>query len=473
MATGDNTVTIEGFVTDAAFIDQTKAINDILVGGAGRVASLTPTVLSYFTTPAAFNDRRTISSRVINWTAATSPQMVIDEHVFQTFVNTVNAQVGGAPVGFFKLIDKLFFNYNASVSHTTLETALLADTDIAAIYVPGSFSLSSVVKASTVHLTGTTTQAVSVPAYVNFSITLPSGSSTVTFVMRLYTSVDDWLSGYNSSTIVEVIPPLTYDKLLSSSLVATNANIFTTASSTATLSYTNAQPALAASPVTGMVEYQVALTDGTNSVAVPFNILYKGRPPTTFEIRNAIKNEFLTSGFGNTTTWHNRAPGVFVSGRFYVVPMWDATYTKPDQTIFPNIALYTSYATKANQILASLGYGDVSSYMDLLIAYYNHMSCVAIPDLSGNVDVVNLVSLIPDYQNYSSTDTQFGYMAPLTQSFVHDLNVILSVEDGATTTNAYTLQSEGALGFYTFTVGNYEICVITKASFNTILESTQ
>lgn len=477
MPTDGSTLTVEGFVTDLAFMDQSQSINGVLVNESQKVAGLTPRVLSYFSTPSSFKDPRLSSTRDVNWVTETNPEILFDETVFESFVDIVNTLGNNVSVGFFKIVDKLLFKYTTPVNKAAIEAFLLEDEDIAAIYTPDSFNISATVVSDIVHLANnTTTQAVTVPSFVTFEVALPTGGTTTSFSIKLYASVDSFLVGYNFSTIVRIVPPLPYDKLFNASLVTTTDNIFTTASTTASLSYSNTQALLGTVSVSGIVEYSVAITDGVRGVSVPFNLIYKGRAPTTFEIRNAIREAILTSGFGTELGWKDRIPGVFVSGRFYIVPIWDATFTKPDQVIYPNITSYSNYATVTNKILESLGYGDVTNVMELLAIYYNQITATVVPDLSGivgDIDAGTLTSIIPDYQNFSSTDEQFAYMSPLTQQFSRDINAVLAIDSGAQSSIVYTTQTEGLLTFYAFTVGNYEICVITKQGYEIIMESTQ
>jgi hypothetical protein len=134
---------------------------------------------------------------------------------------------------------------------------------------------------------------------------------------------------------------------------------------------------------------------------------------------------------------------------------------------------YPKYAELTNKILGSLGYGDNSPFIDVFQIYYNRMQATAIPDRSGSVGISQLRTLIPDYQDYSPNDEQYAYMAELSQSFARELNLILAVDSKAATSDIYTVNVEGVLSFYSFTMGSYEVCVITKQCYETVLESTQ
>jgi hypothetical protein len=226
--------------------------------------------------------------------------------------------------------------------------------------------------------------------------------------------------------------------------------------------------------VSGITSYPAVLTDSAeNTVSIPFNVLYKGRSPTLTEIRNAIKADLLASGVGNEAGWEARIPGVFVAGRFYVIPYWDLTFDKADQDIFPSILDYTKIGENANKILETTGFGDIREHMNILPVYYNKMSVASVPDLTGVVDIQMLTALIPDYQSFSPQDENFAYMEEATRSFAQQLNHILAIDTGTQSSSTiYVPITENLLTFYSFVVEKYEICVITKLCYITIMESS-
>jgi hypothetical protein len=473
MASGATNATIEGFVTDLAFTDQTKNVSDLFPGGTANVAELSSNALSYFGAPAAVVDKRPASERLVNWAAQTSSRIVVDEEVFSSFMGTMATLPVATISKLFAITDKLLFNYLPSESHATVETFLTTNAATKDIYVPGTFSVSSRIVSDSVYVDGAPVKSVSVPSYAAFDITVPSGATTKTYQLKLYAGIEAFLTSYSQSIIAEVIPPLPYDKLFGESLRTATDNIFTTASLTAQLSYNNIQARLKNTSVSGMFEFRAVLADTNNTLGVPFNILYKGRVPTLFEIRTAIKQRLLDSGVSDEAGWKKRIPGVFVSGRFYVVPLWDKTFSKPDQQIFPNVLRFDDVAKTADKILSTVGYADITEFMDVITAYYNRMSAAVVPDLSGVVDIKRLSEIIPDYQSYSVSDAEFAYMQDNTKAFVRELNQVLAIATEGSTSSVYGPNTEGLLSFYSFTAGTYEVCVITRSSYETILESEQ
>lgn len=472
MASSPNAV--ECFLVDPAFVDQSKAINHVFNDVNGTVGSLTPKAMSFFNTPSIYKDKRDASTRQVNWTSETNPSIVVDGDIFTSFVSAINNADSSISTGIFRLIDKLMFDYTANGNQASIELSLVGDTDIAAVYVPGSFQISSSIKTAVIYNSTGVTTNVSVPAFCRFALTIPTGQTTATFVITLYTSVDAWILGYDKSTIVEVTQPLGYDKIYTSSLTSAVDNIFNISKATANIAFSENRLVLGNVTVSGMTQYNGIIIDSAgNTASVPFNILFKGREPTSQEIRAAIRAEITASGVGDEAGWKLRMPGIYVTGRFYVVPLWDQFYTKPNQLLYPSIIDYNVIKNRANRIMDTVGDGDVTQYMDILSVYYNKMTVVAVPDISGVLDVAKLHTVVPDYQSYAPTESNYAYMTDRTKDFANQLNTILAIDESVVPPGIYAPITENNLTFYSFVVERFEICVITKQCFTDILESTQ
>lgn len=465
---------VECFLSDPSFVDLSKAINPSFSNVAGKIGSLSPKAMSYFTNPSVYKDKRDPTSRAINWSGESAPSIIVDGSIFSGFVNSINALTTPISAGLFRMIDILFFAYDANNSKSTIEQKLLLNADIASIYVPNSFELSMTVIQAQVHYLTGNTSTVSVPAYAKFSINIPTGSTTTTYVITMFTSVDAFIAGYDYSTIVDIIPPLPYSQIYTASLTNAVDNVFVTAQTSATYAYNSVKAVLGDVSVSGMTEYNAVITDAAkNTAAIPFNIIYKGRSPTLNEIRAALRQELANSGVGDAAGWEAKIPGIYVAGRFYIVPFWDKYIQKPDQKLFPSILDYNEIGTKLNRILESTGFGDVRQYANVLEAYYNKMTAAAVPDLTGLVDIKPLKSVIPDYQSYSQSEDNFAYMSPAAQAFSAQLNTVLAIDTGTLPPGVYAPITENLLTFYSFVVEKYEVCVITKQCYQTIMESSQ
>ena len=470
----DHDTIIDGFVVDRGFTDQSKHFNEILTDDDGSVASLNQKSLSYFNKVSVFADDRAPSTRNVNWFAQTAPSLVFDEEIYNSFTGVIDQQDSVVSSSIFRIVDFLLFNYDPTQTRENREDFLISDTDISQIYVPGSFVLSNTLVEGTIYHPGSANETVDVPAYATFSVTLPSGQATRTFVITIYASNAAWLQGYNVSTIVKVIPPLPYSQIYSASLTAATDNIFSTANLSSSLNFTDSSPVLGTIQVSGIKAYPAVLTDAAeNTVSITFNVLYKGREPTLTEIRNAIRADLLSSGVGTEEGWEARIPGVFVAGRFYIIPFWDMSFSKANQVVFPSILNYDQMGETANKIMESGGFGDITEYTNIFPVYYNRMTLASVPDLTGVVDIQLLTALIPDYQNFSPQDENYAYMAEATRNFAQQLNTILAIDAGSLPESSiYVPISENLLTFYSFVVEKYEICVITKLCYTTIMESS-
>lgn len=470
----DTSSVIEGFVVDPAFTDASKTISGVLTDESVKVAALNSKALSYFNKPAKYPDTRLPETRQVNWTAETLANLVFDEQLFSHFVEVVNDLETPVTNGVFKLIDKIFFRHTVGKTPAELEAELVNDADIANIYVPNSLEMATQVVNDSVYYSSGTAVTVGVPVQAKFSLTLPVGQTEEVFVLRIFAHVPTWLTGYNFSTIAKVIPPLPYAQLYSASLVNSNDSIFNTSKVTATLAFSTQQTLLGTVSVSGITEFNAVLVDlAGNTVSVPFNIIFKGRTPTLPEIRAAIREELLNSGVGTQEGWEQRIPGVFVAGRFYLVPFWDLTFQKPNSVIYPSINSHTVLGQKVNQILESTGFGDVRPVTDIVSVYFDRMTVAAVPDMTGVVDIVQLAEVIPDYQNFTPEEENFAYMGALAKSFSTEINRILAIDARDLDPGVYIPITENLLEFYSFVVDRYELCVITKLCYTTIMESVQ
>lgn len=473
MPTQSNSTAVEGFILDTAFLDQRKIINGILIEDVSSVGTLTQNGLSYFNTPFVFKDSRNASSRDVNWAASTVASIIVDNQLFSDFDTTIDNLSNSIAAGFFKIIDRLVFKFNASTPSATIESFLNTDSDTHPIYVPGSFSISSRIVNDVVYLSSGSTTPVSAPDFVRFSIIVPSGSTTRQYDFTLFCEVSAFLAGYSSTTILDVVPAIDYATLYSASITLSNSNVFSIASQSASLLYNTTHNTFNTNLFSGIHEQIVMLVDtANNTTTVPFNLFYRGRKPTQVEARGAIRDALLASGIGNEAGWKARIPGVFITGRFYIVPFWGETVSKPDQVVFPNILSTLKYINNTKAVMASKSWTTIEEHIEVISVAFDKMIGTVVPELSGVVDVSDLASFIPDYQSYAPSDQNYTYMDANTKLFTTAINAILALDKAGTTSTTYHKTTENLLEFFVFTVDTLEFCVITKNCYTQLLGST-
>ena len=474
MTTTTSTNYAELFLLDMAFTDRVKTTTGIISPDTGKVCSLTPHGASYINRSLFILDRRDVSTRSVAWTPATRPSLVMDATTFPDADNALTAAAVVITNTIFALIDRLVFNYNPHTQMATIETDLNTISGGSNVYVPGSASFSSSVVATSIYNDDETTQQISVPTFAELSVNLIVGLSTQTYKLRIYLSNDTWVADYSQTTVVSVVPPLSYQTLYTAPIATSNANVFSTATVTSNLVYNTAEDPMSKQSLSGIMSFLVQLVDSTGTVYVPFNLLYKGRLPTFAEARVAVRAALLDSGVGDQLGWGARAPNVFITSRFYLFPQWNNVVTLPTKKIFPNlveISDLSAFVAEAN--LAVSVPEDITLYQ-VFTAAYNRMVIISVADptsvLSDDVTPLKrLLTLFPDYQAISSIDPDFALLSADTQNFIKQLNFGLAQASGVAQTNPYATSTDGNLIYYSLVINETELCLVTPAGYNAII----
>ncbi len=453
------------FVADPAFTNTAMPYVSRL--NAGGIATLSQLGLSYFVDLSVDQDDRVPTARAVAWAATLPSSILVDSSFYQQFITDLSNAPDTIRQSVFAILDRILYNSTAS---TPTETFLTTDASAKITYVPGSFTPSSSNVTGTVYSTAVPAGVpYSCPAFVLFSVTIPTGSVSTQYDITAYADNATWLKDYPNSTIQAVVPPVDYNDLLTASLTTSLVNLFSATSASALLNSAILSPSLDATPSSGYIVYRATVidTDGTTTVA-PFNILYKGAVPSQLAIRAAVKAAVLASG-GTAAQWQARIPGLFVSSRYYLVPLWDLTQTTPGSKIFSNIVNIATITAKVERVLAILDRSVITQYLEILEASYDRIIIASVPDVSGTDTTTSLNSIYPSYQCYGATDANFSYMSTDTQSFALALATVLSVAVGNVTNTAYVPIQDRNLEYISFTEAEVEFCVITQNGYTTLV----
>ena len=344
---------VYAFVWDRSFINpSTEFISLLEEGGIGR---LSQNGLSFFNDLEVLKDTRSPTSRDISFTTNYTSSLLVDNYFFSSFVSALN-DLSSTQLGYiFQIIDALFFKTYSSISD--LETYLTTTTGVSDFYVANSVTETQTEVTDTVYPVGNSTgEAFSTHPQMSVTLNIPSGNSTLQFSITFYCQNQYWINNYPESNILGVAPPLSYEDLLSLPLNTTNANILSTASSTATLNYTSLTNDISSETASGYLSYEVKINDTANNTTVvaPFNILYKGTTPSLQDIRTAIKNAITQSGVGTTPEWKQRIPELFIQATFYLIPLYDVNSQLVNQVLYPSIVDMSTAISRVSMILPLL-----------------------------------------------------------------------------------------------------------------------
>ena len=463
---------VYAFVWDRSFINpSTEFISLLEEGGIGR---LSQNGLSFFNDLEVLKDTRSPTSRDISFTTNYTSSLLVDNYFFSSFVSALN-DLSSTQLGYiFQIIDALFFKTYSSISD--LETYLTTTTGVSDFYVANSVTETQTEVTDTVYPVGNSTgEAFSTHPQMSVTLNIPSGNSTLQFSITFYCQNQYWINNYPESNILGVAPPLSYEDLLSLPLNTTNANILSTASSTATLNYTSLTNDISSETASGYLSYEVKINDTANNTTVvaPFNILYKGTTPSLQDIRTAIKNAITQSGVGTTPEWKQRIPELFIQATFYLIPLYDVNSQLVNQVLYPSIVDVSTAISRVSMILPLLGTSYINQNLEIVSANYEGimMACIGEPMANGNTPK-SLLQMHPDYQNTSSTSTAFNDMPSDTQQFCLDLSECLTIAFGNGTSTIYFPQKDQNLTYVSFISNEYEYCVITKECYTDLLQST-
>lgn len=470
MTTAPTTVNV--FVTDPAFLNQKDPLHQYL--NTSDVAQLTRKSLSFFSSTYVGTDVRTPSTRVVNWPASTNPSIVVDDTISDSFVTAINSASVAVRNAFFALLDRICFYMQPTDTQDSLNTVLINDPVIKTIYGAGSLQVGTTTSSGTVYLSDGTTVTVNCPQTMYAEVDIPVGSTPMPFGVTFWVSNSAFVSGYPISDPVAVVPPMSYSDVLNAPLNTTSANPFTVAGSASELNFSLMKDQLNAVAVSGYTSYTVTVYDTSgNTQSVPFNILYRGREPSSLQVTDAIKEAVLASGVGDSDSWKARIPELFIVSRFYLIPIWDNVVDKPDQVMYASILNTASGETKIRKIFSAGAYLNQVPLVDTFVAPYNRMPVVSVPDISNPPASKTLQQMYPDFQCYGASDPNFAYMTKATQQFSKDLTACLAAASGNASPNAnIRLMTANGMSFYVFSEGNIEFLVMTPKSYSLAIGGT-
>lgn len=470
--------TVDLFVVDKSFIDPKLPFHKILsTGGVGR---LDQTGLSYFVDLYTDSDTRAPSSRQVSWTAEYAPQILVDNSYYSTFVTALSDAPQAARDAMFAIIDRLLFD---STAIKTADADLIASSVTKNYYVAGSAQASTTPVTDTVYSGKLATpQPFTGAPYATFTITIPSGDKTLSFIVTAFSQNAAWLERYPNTTILAIAPPIDYNNLLNMALSTATSNTFATAISTVNINFQALYPSLDTKTSSGYLIYTVVVNDAINNTttSAPFAILYKGSTPSQLQMRVAVKNAVLTSGYGDEAAWKARIPDLFVDKQFILTPLYDITHTQSaDRVIYPNIVNLSIVFTKLGKVFTSVDPTTIQKKAELLLASYEKIWIAAMEDVasediddSGDVKATSIAQMFPTYQCYATTDTNFQFMDVATQQFVRTLSTILAIAMGNATSTVYFKTKDKELEYISFVLNSVEFCVITPECYKTLQDAT-
>lgn len=467
--------TIHFFVKDKAFQNPATLVAPLQTSNG--ICSLTQQVLAAYLSPIELKDPRTARVTILPFgnslsvatDGATSVSDFVENYttVWAPYQNVL-----------FALIDQLCMNFTSKSNAAAWDT-FLSSNSIYSIYQKGTLSFSATQTSTNVFLNGATT-GITVPDFVSFCVAIPVNGTVTQFNIYFWMNSAVFVIDYPVSIITAITIPLTFTDLLNKSLTTNVDNALAVAAEASNTIYSDLTvpiPSSSEFPITegvsGYYTYNAKVVDTNNNfIFMPFNVLYKGAQPGILQIRQNLKAILLNSGVGTQALWQARIPELFVNAQYYLIPIWDNTESLPDSTVYPDIQLGATMLKNTGLVMYDVTSLFISQNWAVLVAAWNAIMMAAIPDPNNASNRLNLITELPDYQYYATTDVAaFNLMPALTKSFSIGLNNALPIAAGIQTSNAFGTAHLNNRTFITFTAGDVEYYIITKESYLNLVSS--
>lgn len=358
----------------------------------------------------------------------------------------------------FKLLERVYLSENESLSD--IEADLITNIDYKNIYVPSSLTMSKETVGVTVN-TNDGSFDTAVPLYFDI---------TVDFVehvkFRIYLSRKFFRADYPLSTIVQVVLPCDHTYIINPSKFNSPIDAIIKGSD---FSFPSIDTDVQRADQSGLMVYKTKYNVSPSSIQLlPFGILYNGAQPSTMEIRKAIREKLLGYGTADEEIWKRLLPDLFVTGQFFIIPLWDNTTVRVDGNMYPSIVSVSKFTKIIPTVFPSMERQFIDKYQEILTVGQSEIFLTTIPDSLNENNTYSIYELHPTYQYHTSQDAAFAYMAETTREFNIKLNRCMAVLVGETTSADIVESTIDDKKFMSFVSTGIEYHVLTKDSFNTI-----
>lgn len=457
-------LTVNGFLTDT-YLQKTSTV---LIGDQADqgVGYLNSTLIDYFASPAAIEDKR--YPRLIT-NGATAPLGTMRLHFDVT--RTPGADYWsemptGTYANLFSILEKITYAKYATPI-TAIDSAL--QLDYPEFYVPGSINRSNLYTECEIPITNEVGTeeiiTIQVPAWVAFVANIIVGSEIYNVTFNVYLDSTIFADEYPYTTITKVVPPCDMDVLLGTTMFE---NAFDAIKSSTLFANTFLDDAVNQYDQTGVYAFQVTfVASPAFTTPLVFQILHKGKKrPTTSDCRVAIRDYLVGLNVVSEDTLATMFPELFIDSIYYIVPLWDMVTVRVDKTIYPAITKPFNILTQLAASILKITESDFIQTGCIVLNGQNDVFSLVYPD-PLNTDTTPLMEKYPTFTAHSSQEVEYDYMDDDDRALASKLNKCFAVLNGTQVNNLFTEQTVEELTYLTFTSGTAEFYVLTKESYAT------
>ena len=470
--------TCYAFYSDPAFKDRSAPFPTYLKSGG--LCTLSQTASTFFTSMENLVDPRDPTGRVISFPQAGAGSLLMDGNIEATNLGYLGSATADLREALFNLIDQVGLA-QSSLTDTTaqLDAQLTADKQVGQYYVKGSLRLPKQQAAGSYYDSSNKAQTYSTWGQITFGWNFPVTGGTTTVTFHIFLDCNTWISDYPYSEVLSIVPPLDWSPLLSADLSVVTTLSIAGSEDVMDRAVSMISSQLEAQSGTGAFVYHFNAVGPSKAwtVACPFGVVYKGQQPTVQQIRAALRTEMANSGVGTEASWSARFPGVFAIGRYYLVPLWDATTNLGDRQIYSGMIQPNDAIAKVGNVFPAVSATVLNTEGYFITSPYDLIQLMAFRDPNNDPasQIGLLPTLIPSYQTLARDNYLFAQMDQNSQAFSSALIDSLSVLSGQTPDDADLYQQVTELGITTvlFTVGSIEYAVVSPDTYNAAQEANQ
>lgn len=360
----------------------------------------------------------------------------------------------------FNIIEALAFNVVADDdAYETLLTGSVAFD----IYTPESLVRS--VTQATVDFTINQSAApveVEVREWVSFECTLNGFTQTY----KVWFGRDEFAADYPHTTFTHITYPDDPARLLA----GTYTSGVSAMAAGSDFASTDLNVTVSGSDNTGVKKFtSVYNPGGTSNVlnpAVSFLVFYKGKEPSTQQVREHIRDDLLGLSLAIEDVWKTILPALFVNGRYFFVPLWDNFVLLPgDITLRSGIMNYKKALDLMLTVFSSYDPQFVEDNMEITLSSASDMYLIGLPSEDTDSEDPTLAELYPTYQPIDGTVAFFDNQTIETQEFNVQLAAAIAVLTGASNNLTFGEDEFEGRQWLTFSANYQEYHVLKSDQF--------
>ena len=456
--------TLYGFIQEEAFKLSSRMV--LGTGTETKYGSLTGEPYNYLVSKACLNDSRSTRIAVAdNTTPNGKISILFDSDRFDSTLLDADNLTEAEQNHLFNILEAVV--YRDQQTDTNMEAILSSDTDLYAGYVEKSFLTSSSSGTGVFLDTTKTEHTFTFNDWVEFSF--KTEENTITF--HLWLSKSAFGTSYPYVTITAIIPPAPLDILCDPNTLAnyTNVNLMQSSSS---YIFDQANLEAVARDQNGIYTFTTKyVLSSTKSIQIPFALAYCGAAaPDSLDCRRYIREYLEKNAPVTVSVLQQIMPDVYITCRFYIVPLWDVYTTRTERDVYNSIWKLSTINSKLKKLFPNLDEDYLETYTELMTNAQFKALSVIIPD-SNNGDQWSALELHPTYQDYSSQVPGWKYMTADDQDFAGKLVRVMTILNGNLVSEEFLTVKVGDSTYLAFSSGTAEYLVMDSASYKTLLKN--